>query len=122
MANVIFIPPFPTVVEVDMAAQVRCVSLAPGESDTFTFNWYHVIGADRVGFSEWTVSPEDSPVTIEGDEMPTDNVLTLVTLAVDAEFRGCAHATVTNKIITVQGRTLIRCISVDVEECGGCGC
>jgi hypothetical protein len=122
MANVIYIPYSPTTIEVDMAEQVRCIHLAPGEVVPYTFNWYHVLGADRILTSEWSVGPNVLPVIIQSSDFDLNGILTRVVLTVDPLWQGCDKETVTNVITTVAGYRYERCISVDVDACGGCGC
>jgi hypothetical protein len=120
MPVVVHVPAFPRVIEVDMAERIRCITLAPGESVVVTFDYTTMLGALRIQTSTWSVEPDDSPVTAVGVAFTPPVVQVSATIAVDPLFEGCAHATVTNTITTVDGQVFIRCMSVDVEECGGC--
>jgi hypothetical protein len=122
MPVVVHVPAFPRVVEVDMAERIRCMTLAPGESVVVTFDYTKMLGALRIQSSTWAVTPSGSPVTAVGVAFTPPVTVVSATLAVDPLFAGCAHATVTNTITTVDGQIFKRCMSVDVDECGGCGC
>lgn len=127
MPTDIHIPYSPTVIEVDMAAQVRCISLAPGEIDSYTWLWQKVLGTDRIATSAWEITdcggaPSLGPVTVSASSALPGLVSTRVELTVDPLFEGCATLTLTNTIETTGGRTLKRCIEITVEHCGGCGC
>lgn len=124
MPILIDIPYSPTIIEVDMAAQVRCVSLAPNEVETYTWLWQKVLGTDRIASSAWELSnyAAPSPVSISASSIATNLVSTTVELTVNPLFEGCATLTLTNTIETTGGRALKRCIEITVEHCGGCGC
>lgn len=123
MPTDIYIPYSPTIIEVDMAAQIRCITLAPGEIDSYTWLWQKVLGTDRIDESEWEITPpDDAPVSVSASSVLAGDVSTRVELTVDPAFEGCAKLTLTNTIETEGGRTLKRCIEITVEHCGGCGC
>jgi hypothetical protein len=121
---IITVPHLLTIVEVDMAAQLRCITLAPGETLEITFDWTLPLGADRIDDSDWSIEqPEDGPIELEPVDVLPNSVKTSVWISVDGEWEGgCLEARLTNTIDTDEGLTLIRCLKVEVKECGGCGC